>query len=45
MKCVCGEEMELLYSNRIDCCESGCCETYVRFYQCLTCKLVKIEEK
>jgi hypothetical protein len=40
-----GHEMELIWSYRTDACESGCCETYVKLYQCSKCKTVKVEER
>lgn len=39
-----GFEMDLIWSHRTDSCESGCCESYVRMYQCPRCKGVEVKE-
>ena len=40
----CGEEMAEIWSFRTSRCESGCCEAYVRFFQCPVCKTVRVKE-
>lgn len=42
---VAGFEMTLIWSYSTSQCESGCCETYVKFFQCPKCKTVKVQER
>jgi hypothetical protein len=38
-------EMDLIWSYQTGSCESGCCESYVKMYQCVHCKTVKVIER